>query len=144
MQRIIKTDISGLKVLTPGSGTVLNPMVYKFPQPVTTEEIASTQNFNPWAPIMVRAKKTKTIPAQPMRMKEKACLNIQYLNIEQDVSVPEIMCMLEDKRGNMWFGSAQGGICSFDNLSVTYFTTSEGFVNLARVSGLFKIGSIIC
>ena len=49
-----------------------------------------------------------------------------------DPSVPQqvsqyIRRMLQDKNGNIWFGTNGDGVCRYDGKSLTYFTTTEGF-----------------
>lgn len=40
-----------------------------------------------------------------------------------------IRSILEDSKGNYWFGSHQEGVCLFDGESLTYFTTDHGLSN---------------
>ena len=44
----------------------------------------------------------------------------------QGLKESNIRCMLQDKRGNIWFGSAGGGVSKFDGKSFTHFTEKEG------------------
>lgn len=37
-----------------------------------------------------------------------------------------IRAILQDSKGNFWFGSHQEGVCLFDGKSFEYFTTKEG------------------
>lgn len=37
-----------------------------------------------------------------------------------------IRCMLEDKNGNIWFGTNNEGVCRYDGKQFVYFTTKEG------------------
>ncbi len=37
-----------------------------------------------------------------------------------------IRAILEDSKGNIWFGSHQEGLCLFDGKKLTYFTTEDG------------------
>ena len=125
----IQIDTSKLRVLTPGKGNVLNPRLYKYPQPVTEEEYNIQQGFNQWAPVVSRAEKTRKIPVSSMRMKDEACLNIQYLDVEQGLIDPVITCILEDKTGILWFGTNLGGICSYDGYYITTYADNEGLIN---------------
>jgi len=40
-----------------------------------------------------------------------------------------INCMLEDKSGNLWFGTLGGGVSKYDGKSFTHFTDKEGLSN---------------
>ncbi|MCB0533075.1 MAG: diguanylate cyclase [Lewinellaceae bacterium] len=40
-----------------------------------------------------------------------------------------IRSILEDSRGNIWFGSHQEGLCRFDGKNLTYFTEKDGLCN---------------
>ena len=44
----------------------------------------------------------------------------------QGLKHDKIRCMLQDKRGNLWFGTAGGGICKFDGRTLTSYTEKEG------------------
>ncbi len=37
-----------------------------------------------------------------------------------------IRCMLEDKEGNIWFGTNSDGVCRYNGRQFVYFTTKEG------------------
>src|SRR5262245_41492234 len=37
-----------------------------------------------------------------------------------------VRSILEDSKGNYWFGSWNEGVCRFDGKSLTYFTTEDG------------------
>ncbi len=40
-----------------------------------------------------------------------------------------IGCLLEDKRGNLWFGTGGSGVSKYDGKSFTHFTVKEGLSN---------------
>lgn len=40
-----------------------------------------------------------------------------------------VRAILEDSRGNFWFGSHQEGVCLYDGDSLTYFTVEDGLSN---------------
>jgi ligand-binding sensor domain-containing protein len=37
--------------------------------------------------------------------------------------------MLEDKNGNLWFGTWDGGVNKYDGRYITHFTVKEGLCN---------------
>ena len=122
-------DTSKLKVLTPGKDTISHPIIYKFPDPVTQAEYPVQTGNSLLAPIIVRAKQTEPVPVQPMRMKDAACFNIQYLDLDQGLVDPEIWSILDDAKGNLWFGSLTGGICRYDGEFLTYYNIKEGLTH---------------
>jgi ligand-binding sensor domain-containing protein len=44
--------------------------------------------------------------------------------------------MLEDKSGNLWFGTYGGGVSKYDGKSFTHFTEKEGLSNNTVLSML--------
>ncbi len=40
-----------------------------------------------------------------------------------------VRSILEDSKGNYWFGSSHEGVCRFDGESFTYFTVEDGLSN---------------
>ncbi len=48
-----------------------------------------------------------------------------------------INCLLEDNRGNIWLGTAGGGITKYDGKSFTHFTVEEG-LNSNSVNTIFE------
>jgi two-component system sensor histidine kinase ChiS len=40
-----------------------------------------------------------------------------------------VFCMLEDTKGNLWFGTWGGGVCRYDGKSFTRFTEKQGLSN---------------
>jgi len=51
--------------------------------------------------------------------------------------------MLEDSKGNMWFGSYNEGACKYDGASFTYYTTKDGLLhNQVRTIQEDKYGHI--
>jgi serine phosphatase RsbU (regulator of sigma subunit)/streptogramin lyase len=47
-----------------------------------------------------------------------------------------IRCMLQDKSGNLWFGTFGGGVSKYDGKSFTHFTENEGLSNNTILSML--------
>jgi ligand-binding sensor domain-containing protein/signal transduction histidine kinase len=71
----------------------------------------------------------KPVQALPMRMKDNAIFSIQYLDVNQGLSSSYIWSMLEDKRGNLWFGTDESGVIRYDGKSFTQYTEKEGLSN---------------
>jgi two-component system sensor histidine kinase ChiS len=72
------------------------------------------------------AKQPKPIPALSLRMKDAAIYNIQYLDVDQGMNSSIIRSIIQDKRGNLWFGTNGSGVSKYDGKTLTHFTTKEG------------------
>ncbi len=66
------------------------------------------------------------VRAAPMRYKDNATTNIQYLNVDQGLTYAYVLELLEDKKGNFWFGMDGTGITKYDGISFTNYTVKEG------------------
>ena len=64
--------------------------------------------------------------ALPPRFKDAAINNMQYLDVDQGMASSYVHSILEDKSGNLWFGTDAGGVSRYDGESFTHFTTKEG------------------
>jgi ligand-binding sensor domain-containing protein len=52
-----------------------------------------------------------------------------FTNVTKDVSSARFFSILEDSKGNMWFGSIGSGVYYFDGKDFQNFTTKEGLPN---------------
>jgi ligand-binding sensor domain-containing protein len=57
-----------------------------------------------------------------------------FTNITSKVSTARFFSVLEDRKGNMWFGSVGSGVYRYDGKSFQNFTTNDGLVNNDIVS----------
>ncbi|MCC7332180.1 MAG: hypothetical protein IT232_06180, partial [Flavobacteriales bacterium] len=80
------------------------------------------------------AKQPKPIPALPFRMKDAATCNIQYLDVDQGMNSSYVWSILEDKSGNLWFGTNGGGVSKYDGKTFTHYTEKEGLSNNSVIS----------
>lgn len=64
--------------------------------------------------------------AFPFRMKDNAILDIQHLDIDQGLASSYIRSILQDKSGNIWFGTAGSGVSRYDGHSFTNFKEDDG------------------
>ncbi len=65
--------------------------------------------------------------------------NIQYVTKQDEKSLTSISdtlkfksgirAILQDRKGNYWFGSHNEGVCLYNGISFVYFTTNEGVAN---------------
>jgi signal transduction histidine kinase/DNA-binding response OmpR family regulator len=79
---------------------------------------------------VVPVKQPKPVPALPPQMKEGARYDIQYLDVDQGMISSYVNSILEDSRGNLWFGTDGGGVSRFDGRCFTHFTEEEGLTNI--------------
>lgn len=77
----------------------------------------------------VKAIQPKPIKALPPAIKDAAICNMQYLDIDQGMYSSYVSAILEDSRGNLWFGTSGGGVSLYDGVSFTHFTKKEGLSN---------------
>jgi len=71
----------------------------------------------------------KPIKALPPATKDAAIANIQYLDVDQGMKSSYVFSILEDKSGNLWFGTSGGGVSKYDGESFVHFTEKEGLSN---------------
>ncbi len=93
-------------------------------------------------PIPISGRKVKCIEPRPvkalaLRSKDNPTATIQYLDVGQGLNFSYISSILQDKRGILWFGIAESGICKYDGKSFTNYTIKEGLTN-NNVNCLFK------
>ena len=74
----------------------------------------------------VPALSPKPVPALLPQMKDNASMDIQFLDIEQNMSTSSVWIMMKDSRGSLWFGTMGGGAIRYDGNSFTHFTVKEG------------------
>jgi len=85
-------------------------------------------------PIPITGKKVKCIQPRPvkalaLRSKDDPTATIQYLDVGQGLNFSYISSVLEDRRGNLWFGIAESGVCKYDGKSFINYTIKEGLTN---------------
>lgn len=97
-----------LPVITPGENGV--------PLPRTVRAIGK----------VVPAIHTPPVPALPLKKKDNAITEIRYLDIGQGMSATGVWCMMEDSRGNLWFGTIGRGVSRYDGSTFAHYTTKEG------------------
>lgn len=65
---------------------------------------------------------------QPMRYKDNALLDIQYLDIGQGLPYSYVNALHQDKKGFLWFGTDYG-LCRYDGTFLTVYTEKEGLID---------------
>ncbi len=85
-------------------------------------------------PIPAKGKVVRTTQPQPTialppRFKDATINNMQFLDVDQGIASSYVFSILEDKSGNLWFGTTGGGVSKYDGNSFTHFTEKEGLSN---------------
>jgi ligand-binding sensor domain-containing protein/serine phosphatase RsbU (regulator of sigma subunit) len=98
--------------------------------------------------IPVKGKKLSTTYPNPIlavspQFKDAAFNNLKYLDVDHGLSSSFILSILEDKNGNMWFGTDGGGISKYDGTTFYHFTKKNGLkLNTVRSIIQDKKGNI--
>ncbi len=66
------------------------------------------------------------VPALPLQKKDNAVTKIRYLDVDQGMSAAGVWSMMEDSRGNFWFGTIGGGASRYGGSDFTHYTMEEG------------------
>lgn len=77
----------------------------------------------------VVAKHPKPVEALPPRVKDAATAHFQYLDVDQGMNSSYILSILEDKHGNLWFGTIGGGVTKYDGKHFTRYANKEGLLS---------------
>lgn len=64
--------------------------------------------------------------ALPPTLKEGASINIKNLDGNHGMASANVLAILEDKRGNMWFGTGGSGVSMYNGNSFLHFTEKNG------------------
>ncbi len=80
------------------------------------------------------AKQSNVISSLPFFTKDAAICNLEYLDVDQGMNSSYIRAILEDKDGNIWFGTDGGGVSKYDGKSFTHYTDKEGLSNNSVLS----------
>ncbi len=95
-----------------------------------------TPGKGPWhLPVCRNAIGTKSLakhpapsPASKLRMRDNAIFDIQFLDMEQGMMSSYVWSMLEDRHGNLWFGT-NNGVSRYDGNNFYHFRIQEGLAN---------------
>src|SRR4030095_15593051 len=110
---IPKTVLAGTpKICTPGKDSFSLPKVVQ----------ASSRTFIPGIPEMVMAKDGYS--------KEQNPQNFSSFTKQEGLKSNNILCMKQDRNGNIWFGTWEGGVSKYDGKYFTQFTDIEVSNNL--------------
>ncbi len=71
----------------------------------------------------------KLVKAFPPRFKDNVLNNMKYLDVDQGMSSSYVLSMLQDKRGDIWFGTWGGGVSWYDGHSFKHFSKENGLTD---------------
>ncbi len=77
--------------------------------------------------LAINVKQPKPIKAPKPFYRDNAAFDIQYIDINQIAHFTNIYASLEDRRGNIWFGSYFGGVAKYDGVNFSILNEEEGF-----------------
>ncbi|HEC44030.1 MAG TPA: hypothetical protein ENI20_14505, partial [Bacteroides sp.] len=117
---VVPVNKNSLKIFTPGVDTSSFVLVNSTGDTVPTG-----------VPIPTKGKVVPCIQPQPLEallphMKDNASINIKFLDVEQGMNSSYVLSILEDSKGNLWFGTGGGGVNMFNGETFTHFTKKEG------------------
>lgn len=107
------------KVVVAGTPRICTPGQGGFPLPNTVAAI--DRPFLAGIPEIVEAKDPSTKDSNPH--------GFRTFDKLQGLKDNNILSMLEDHAGNLWFGTLSGGVSKYDGKYFTHFTNEEGLVN---------------
>ena len=71
----------------------------------------------------------EVVPAKDLVSKDLNAQNFSYFSKMQGLKSGVINCMIQDKSGNLWIGTAGDGVSRYDGKSFTHYTETEGLSN---------------
>jgi len=87
--------------------------------------------------VPVSSKVPIPIPAAAPGFKEGFSHHIRYLDVDQGMNSSRVQSLLQDKRGNLWFGTHGGGVTRYDGEYFSHYTTDHG-LNGNIVKSMFE------
>ena len=71
---------------------------------------------------VVQCRQPQVSKAQSPRAKDITSINMKYLDVEQGMNSSHVLSILEDKHGNLWFGTGGGGVSMYDGENFMHYT----------------------
>jgi signal transduction histidine kinase/ligand-binding sensor domain-containing protein len=117
---VIPVDKGSLKTFTPGIDTSSFVLVNLSGDTIPTGVPIPTQGR------VVPCKQPQPVKALPPRIRRNASVSIKYLDEDQGMNSSNVLSILEDSHGNLWFGTYLGGVSMYNGETFTHFTSKEG------------------
>jgi ligand-binding sensor domain-containing protein/signal transduction histidine kinase len=120
---IIPVNKNSLETFTPGTDTSSAVLVNSTGDTVLTGVPIAVKGK------VVRCKQPQATKALPPRSKDNVSINMKYLDVEQGMNSSHVLSILEDKHGNLWFGTGGGGVSMYNGETFMHYTEKEGLSN---------------
>lgn len=140
--RIVLIDESSLRKVQVGQPNII--LANENIRPVGKGKVI--QAGNPL--IFIPGNDTLTLPEKVVAIDSSFVAGIPETNVAKDAAIKDVNpqgfssfgklqgikhgnvnCLLQDKKGNIWFGTNGGGVSKFDGNAFTHYTTSEGLTD---------------
>jgi len=108
--------VGQLKVVENVSGTVLNA------DSIKPQIVKATPKVVPCLPAKI------TVALSPA-MREQNPIGFKFYDIAQGLSSSYISCMMQDRNGNIWFGTKGGGVSKYDGAEFMNYSEKQGLPN---------------
>jgi signal transduction histidine kinase/ligand-binding sensor domain-containing protein len=114
------------RMFKPGTDTLKLPVRIKVLSEASFNQINPITGETIEPPVFKWQTVPFTIPAMAPVYKDNPTANLKYLDVNQGMISSYILAMLEDKFGNLWFGTDGGGVSCYDGETFRHFTTEQG------------------
>jgi ligand-binding sensor domain-containing protein/serine phosphatase RsbU (regulator of sigma subunit) len=68
----------------------------------------------------------RPVPTMPPGIKDRASMDIKYLDVYHGMISSQVISLTEDLQGNIWFGSTGGGAARYDGNTLSVYGDAEG------------------
>jgi ligand-binding sensor domain-containing protein/signal transduction histidine kinase len=120
---IISVNRNSLETFTPGSDTSSAVLVNSIGDIVLTGVPIAVKGK------VVACKQPQATKALSPRSKDNVSIDMKYLDVEQGMNSSHVLSILEDKHGNLWFGTGGGGVSMYNGEYFMHYTEKEGLSN---------------
>ena len=87
---------------------------------------AESRKSNAFKGISTRVKFPNLKAAKSSRRKDNASVNIQCIESDAGLVSPNIISIIQDSRGHLWFGATGGGVSRYDGTNFLHLTPATG------------------
>jgi len=120
---VIPVNNNSLETFTPGTATS-SAVLFN-----STGDTVLTGVPIPVKGKVVPCKKPQATTALLPHAKDEVSINMKYLDVEQGMNSSHVLSILEDRRGNLWFGTGGGGVSMYNGETFIHYTEKEGLSN---------------